>query len=132
MTRAKIRAALVAAVERDVRWLVEHKMRGQLDALTELAGWIWNYQSVPPTRQLGKTLIALAPVLPMEHLEHLAHGAAFYRHHDQLGFDRADELADQVLRDAGVDVDRYNGDLAAIGVISVPAPVSMSISAEVA
>ena len=112
MSRRKVdRSVLVDAVTRSVGALVRRGEADYLDMLTELAGWIYNFQCVPPARETGAALIALAPVLPQEHLEDLAHGAVFYEHLRRKGNARADALADDVLRAAGVDVDRRNAEI---------------------
>lgn len=110
-----IRAALVAIVKRDVASLARRRDSDSLDSLTELAGWIWNFTTYPPVAHVAHVLLSIAPIMPLDRLTILAHGAVFHRH-SQKGYEIADRLADEALREAGAGawVDRMNAENAEV------------------
>ncbi len=113
MSRKSIREALMESVERDVAGLVRRDLLDELEHVLELTGYANNGHPVS-SKRLGRTIVALAGAIDRDILEGLAHGAAFYLARIAgAGYDRADAIGDQALRNAGVDVERRNAKIKA-------------------
>ena len=114
MRRKINRAALVDVITREVAYLARRGEVCCLDALTEIAGWIYNYDRPVPIKQAASVLAALAPVLPDRDLVDVAGTAVFHAQKCRgKTYDQAEAIEDDVLRAAGVDVDRRNAEFVA-------------------
>lgn len=107
-TSKSVRASLVASIARDVEYLVKRDEFRKLEGLMETTGYLSN-QGSQSSRSLGDAIVALATVLDMRSLEDVAHVATFCRHINpnrrrKGDWDRANAIADEALRAAGVDV----------------------------
>jgi hypothetical protein len=108
MKRVSVRAALIAAIARDVTELVKRDRFHELEMVMELTGYMSN-RSWSTSHRMGRAIIALSAVLERSWLESTAHGASFYCHFSgKLDWHRANARGDRTLRDAGIDIDARN------------------------
>lgn len=102
----RARAALLAALERDVAELVKHDDMDGLDDTLANTGYMSNWTS-HTCEDLGRGIMALAPLLDVDDLACVVHTAAWHRHRGPSSMAeraRAESLANATLAEVGPDI----------------------------